>query len=216
MDLRDQYASASPFPHIVIDRFLSAEEANSAADCFPDASGFSWHKFLNAREKKLASRPGDTMPDGIQNVLDRLCESTFTSWLSWLTGIDELESDRRFVGGGMHCIERGGKLDIHADFNVHPYDSRIRRVNLLLYLNRDWNEEYGGHLELWSKDMSKCEARILPIFNRAVIFTATDDSWHGHPTPLSCPEGRTRNSIAAYYYTKPDSSIVRHGTIFKR
>jgi Rps23 Pro-64 3,4-dihydroxylase Tpa1-like proline 4-hydroxylase len=119
--------------------------------------------------------------------------------------------------GGLHQIERGGFLDVHIDFNVHPKLRLDRRLNMLIYLNHDWPEEYGGHLELWSRDMTSCEKRILPLFNRTVIFSTTDGSFHGHPRPLSCPEGRTRKSVSLYYYTSGRPEEERspaHDTIF--
>ena len=76
-----------------------------------------------------------------------------------------------------------------------------RKINLLIYLNKDWKEEYGGHLELWNADMTHCEKRILPIFNRCVIFSTTDFSYHGHPEPLNCPDGESRKLLALSYYS---------------
>jgi Rps23 Pro-64 3,4-dihydroxylase Tpa1-like proline 4-hydroxylase len=90
---------------------------------------------------------------------------------------------------------------VHADFNRHEKLNLDRRLNLLLYLNRDWKEEYGGHLQLWTRDMGRCVVKVLPVFNRCVVFSTTDFSYHGHPDPLTCPPGRTRKSIAMYYYT---------------
>ena len=84
-----------------------------------------------------------------------------------------------------------------------------RRINVLIYLNENWEEEYGGHFELWEKDKSKCIVRIPPIFNKMAIFSTTDFSWHGHPDPLTCPQGRSRKSLALYYYThgRPEYEI---------
>src|SRR5204862_7094734 len=82
------------------------------------------------------------------------------------------------------------------------------RLNLLLYMNPDWREEYGGHLEIWDREMKRCEKRILPIANRCVIFNTLDDSYHGHPHPLTCPEGMSRCAIATYYYTVDRPAVV--------
>src|SRR5262249_39051246 len=122
------------------------------------------------------------------------------------------------VGGGLHQIEKGGFLKIHADFNYHDKLKLYRRLNLLVYLNKDWSEDYGGHFELWDTEMTKCEQRVLPVFNRCVVFTTTDTSFHGNPVPLTCPEGRTRKSIALYYYTVENPNPERaaaHSTLFK-
>jgi len=102
----------------------------------------------------------------------------------------------------MHKISRGGKLGVHADFNVNFVNNLHRRINVLIYLNEDWNPEWNGHLELWDKDLSKCCVKVEPIFNRAVVFNITDDAFHGHPEPLQCPETVSRYSLALYYYTE--------------
>ncbi len=115
----------------------------------------------------------------------------------------------------------GGLLKIHADFNKHPVTQLDRRLNVLVYLNKDWEEAYGGHFELWDKNMEKAEVRILPIFNRMAVFSTTSYSYHGHPDPLTCPADRSRKSIALYYYTngRPaeeiDPKLGSHSTLFR-
>jgi len=109
-------------------------------------------------------------------------------------------------------------LAIHADFNRHRAYSLDRRLNLLLYLNKDWREEYGGHLQLWNRDMTRCEAKVLPVFNRVMIFSTTDFTYHGHPDPLQCPEGMTRKSLALYYFSngRPAEEVSDgHSTLFR-
>lgn len=121
-------------------------------------------------------------------------------FLTNLTGIEGLLADGQLMhGGGIHGTVHGGHLNVHADFN--QFNSLRRRVNMFVFLNEDWKEEYGGHLELWSRDLQQCEKRILPIFGRLVIFSTSDYSYHGHPHPLNAP-GRVRRSIAQYYYTR--------------
>ena len=118
----------------------------------------------------------------------------------------------------MHQIVRGGKLAVHADFNKHPVTKLDRRLNVLIYLNEDWQEEYGGHFELWDRSVKQCMKKVAPIFNRLMVFTTTDISFHGHPDPLNCPADRTRKSLALYYYTngRPDIELSgRHSTLWK-
>ena len=105
-------------------------------------------------------------------------------------------------GGGLHEIKRGGVLKIHTDFNKHPYKNIDRRINVLIYLNKQWKKNYGGNLELWNKSMKKCEKKIAPNFNTMVIFSTNDFTNHGHPNPLKCPETISRKSIATYYFSK--------------
>ena len=140
------------------------------------------------------------MGESTRHLLSQFNSSTICEFLQVLTGIEKLIPDPHFVGGGLHQIVQGGFLKIHADFNWHGDLDLHRRINLLVYLNKNWKEEYGGHLELWDKEMKNCEERVLPVFNRCAIFTTTSDSWHGNPAPLTCPEGWTRKSLALYYY----------------
>ena len=144
--------------------------------------------------------------------------SAFTKFLENLTGIEGLIPDPHFRGGGLHQVERGGYLDIHCDFNVYEKLNLDRRLNVLIYLNKDWKKEYGGDLELWDKNMTKAVARISPIFNRFVVFATDDYSYHGHPDPLKCPEDKTRKSLALYYYTngRPSDEVSEsHTTLFQ-
>jgi Rps23 Pro-64 3,4-dihydroxylase Tpa1-like proline 4-hydroxylase len=214
-----QYVNAHPFPHIVMDDFLPEYVLNDVLKEFPKPGDIKWQEFENKSEKKLASTSEIQMGDATRFLLYQFNSSTFISFLEKLTGINSLIPDPHFVGGGLHQIERGGYLKMHVDFNRHNRLKLDRRLNLLLYLNKDWQEEYGGHIQLWDKDMTRCEKKILPIFNRCVIFSTTDFSYHGHPDPLTCPEGWTRKSLALYYYSngRPAEEIsnVDHSTIFK-
>jgi hypothetical protein len=115
----------------------------------------------------------------------------------------------------------GGLLKVHADFNIHHRTNLDRRLNVIVYLNKDWKEEYGGFFELWNENMSEAVVRLLPLFNRMAIFSTTSTSYHGHPDPLTCPEDRSRKSLALYYYTngRPQNEIINgletHSTLYK-
>ncbi|HEX7177440.1 MAG TPA: 2OG-Fe(II) oxygenase [Pyrinomonadaceae bacterium] len=215
---REAYAQAAPFPHIVIDDFLPADALRQVLSEFPGARQIDWNKFNDPAQRKLGSTAESQIGEYTRFLLYQFNSSTFIRFLEKLTGISGLLPDPHFIGGGIHQILRGGFLKIHADFNRHPLLPLDRRLNLLLYLNEDWREEYGGHLELWSRDMSECRARILPVFNRCVIFSTTDYSFHGHPDPLKCPQERTRKSMALYYYSNgrpEEESSPEHGTLFQ-
>lgn len=198
---RDSYGATDPFPHVVLDDFLPVVVADEIEASFPGPSAIAWKDKIHEHSKKLASSREETMPPAIRNFLLQCNSSTFMTFLEELTGIAHLIPDPHYEGGGMHQIERGGFLDVHADFNQHHIYKLDRRLNLLLYLNKDWKEEYGGHLELWDRDRSRCIKKVLPVFNRCVVFSTSDFSFHGHPAPLQCPPGRTRKSLALYYYT---------------
>ncbi|MDJ0839554.1 MAG: 2OG-Fe(II) oxygenase [Acidobacteriota bacterium] len=216
---REAYAAAEPFPHAVIDDFLPVDVAERILEYFPEETSREWLEFKNAREKKLANNHDALMPPLIRHILAQFNAAAVCGFLEKLTGIEGIIPDPYFWGGGQHQIKPGGYLKVHADFNRHRKLPLDRRLNLLLYLNKDWEESYGGYLELWDREMKACVQRILPIFNRCVIFTTTSDSYHGHPEPLTCPEDRTRKSLALYYYTagRPETEQNEpHTTIFKQ
>ena len=211
------YAGASPFPHVVFDNFFDPALLDLVLSEFPKPGEIEWQRFDNEREVKLASNVEAYFGPTTRLLLYHLNSITFLEFLSSVTGIADLIPDPCFNGGGLHQIRRGGKLGIHADFNKHPRYGLDRRLNLLLYLNKDWREEYGGHLELWNRDMTRCEAKTLPVFNRLMVFGTTDFTYHGHPDPLQCPEGMTRKSLALYYFSngRPAEEVTgRHSTLF--
>lgn len=212
------YRNAAPFPHIVLDDFFDPELLELVLSEFPTPGAIRWQKFDNEREVKLASATESSFGPVTRLLLYHLNSITFLEFLSAVTGIANLIPDPSFEGGGLHQIVRGGKLAIHADFNRHRTYDLDRRLNVLLYLNRDWREEYGGHLQLWNRDMSHCEEKVLPLFNRLMIFSTTDFTYHGHPDPLQCPEGMSRKSLALYYFTngRPAEELSgEHSTLFR-
>lgn len=216
--LREQYVNARPFPHIVLDNLFPNEILEEVLDDFPRPDEIAWRKFDNPTEKKLGYWHENALRPRIQLFLYEMSSAPLLQFLEALTGIEGLVSDPYYGGAGPHQIERGGFLKVHVDFNWHPLLKLDRRLNLLVYLNKDWQEEYGGHLELWNRDVSRCEQKVLPVFNRTVVFSTTDFSYHGHPTPLACPEGRTRKSVSFYYYSngRPDEErSAPHDTIFR-
>ena len=219
VEKRNDYSKADPFPHIVIDDFLPSLVAERLLAEFPSPFSIPWKNKVGLHSKKLACNDLSQLLQFTQEVLLELNSPSFLSFLETLTGIQELTSDSDFEGGGLHQIERGGFLKIHADFNYHSHLPLKRRLNLLIYLNKDWNENFGGDLELWSQEMSCCVKKMPPIFNRCVIFNTTDFSYHGHPNPLRSPSNITRKSIAIYYYTKEGKNREErneHTTLYQK
>ena len=184
-------------------RHVAAELCGIEAGPLGDFYGQSGKRALSRRQE---------LGSATLALIDMLNGQEFIRWLEWLTGIAGLRPDPGLAGGGVHRIGRGGFLKIHTDFNWHRGLQMHRRVNLLLYLNEGWRGEWGGALELWREDMSACAVEILPLFNRMVIFSTTDRSYHGHPEPLSCPEDITRDSIALYYYSADQAPGQRFGS----
>lgn len=215
---REEYQAGSPFPHIVIDDLFDDAVLNELLRVFPNPETRHWHRFDAEEEIKLSLDTEDVIPIQIRIFLYFLNGSLFVNFLEHLTGISGLIPDPHWFGGGLHQIERGGKLAIHADFNRQDRLRLDRRLNLLIYLNKDWNPAFGGDFELWDRDMTACVKKVAPLFNRMVIFSTTDFSYHGHPNELLCPPGFSRKSLALYYYSngRPDEEkSEKHSTLFR-
>ena len=201
--LSRQYGSASPYPHIVLDNFLQPEAIEKLWEEFPRVTDAGWIHYLHVNEKKHGLNKMDLLPPYVRQVINELSTPAFLEFVSKLTGIPGLLADETLEGGGLHQSLRGGFLNVHTDFSVHPHKRNWRRrVNLLIYVNKHWEESFGGNLELWSKDMKACVQSVSPIYNRCVFFNTDNDSYHGVPEPLTCPEDESRKSIALYYFTE--------------
>jgi len=201
--LANTYQTNKPFPSIYIDDFFDENFLEEVLKEFPRVDQLKDKiYYANPNENKYATKGEYTFGDQTKKLVHFLNSQPFLEFLQKITGIEEtLIPDPYFEGGGFHEIKPGGFLKVHVDFHKNKKLQLSRRVNFLIYLNKGWEEEYGGHLELWEKDMSRCVSKILPKFNRAAMFSTTGDSWHGHPDPLNCPEGKSRKSLALYYYT---------------
>jgi hypothetical protein len=217
--LASDYCFAEPFPHIVLDHFLPDDVAQLALDHFPRESLRSDRVFEigYAGQHKRQILPAEC--DAQARALFHFFNSQpMLAFLEGLTTIQGLIPDPYFMGGGYHETTRGGKLGIHADFRVNEQLHLHRRLNVIVYLNREWDEAWGGALELWSRDMKQKCREVAPLFNRCVIFNTDATSYHGHPDPLMTPEGVCRRSIALYYYTAsreiynevPNNSTIYH------
>lgn len=206
--LHADYVRAEPFPHAVIDDFLPPRQAETVLKHFPRSNSPVWLDWRNRdvihQPKKQGvghARRLELATPTLLNMLQAFNSYPFLHFLEKLTGIGKLLPDPYFHGGGLHQILRGGKLAVHTDFN-HLRDLDLyRRLNVLLFLNKDWRPAYQGDLELWEADLSRCASSIAPDFNRLVVFNTNKKSFHGHPRPMETPEGITRKSIALYYYT---------------
>ncbi|HEY1657202.1 MAG TPA: 2OG-Fe(II) oxygenase [Candidatus Sulfotelmatobacter sp.] len=207
-DLRSlsrQYRNNHPCPHILLKDFIDEQTAHAMARQFPPPSSDAWTHYKHANENKLGMPKRELFPPAIGAVVDELNSPEFVSWISELTGIPNLMADPMLEGGGLHQSGRGGYLNVHTDFSMHHFHTNWRRrVNLILYLNPGWKEEWGGALELWEKgknrETKRCAAKYPPLLNHALIFTTDERSLHGFPDPLTCPESESRKSLALYYY----------------
>jgi Rps23 Pro-64 3,4-dihydroxylase Tpa1-like proline 4-hydroxylase len=198
----EEYKGNQPYPHIYFDDFLPVDVAEAALRDFPEPKELDWHAYKDVNQhKKLAFDAVEKLPASIRDVLYFLNTRPVLKFLETLTGIQNVLPDPNYAGGGLHQIRPGGLLEVHADFSYHKGLRLDRRINVLIYLNKDWKEEYGGHFELWDREMKGAEKKILPVFNRCAIFSTTSVSFHGHPEPLACPPDRNRKSVATYYYS---------------
>ncbi len=219
-DRQKEYLNAEPFPNIVIDDFFNENILTKVTDDFPDLTKEKdIIVYNNPNEKKLAAKGEGSFSETTKLFTHYLNSQPFLEFLQKLTGIKEtLIPDPYFNGGGYHEIKPGGLLKVHTDFSKHEFTMLDRRINLLVYLNKDWDESYGGHFELWDKEMKHAVKKILPVFNRIAVFSTIDFSNHGHPNALTCPPDRSRKSLALYYYSngRPKSEVSRpKATVFK-
>ena len=207
--LSRRYRENQPVPHIFLPDFLEPEVGRAIAEEFPGPQSEAWTHYQHQNENKLGLAKRECFPPELGAVADELNSPQFVNWLSRLTGIPGLVADPMLEGGGLHQSGRGGFLNVHTDFSNHHYHKHWRRrVNLILYLNPNWRDEWGGAIELWDSAMHHCVAKYPPLLNQALIFNTDDRSFHGFPEPLQCPEGASRKSLALYYYTVESSDHV--------
>ncbi|MEM9975207.1 MAG: 2OG-Fe(II) oxygenase [Pseudomonadota bacterium] len=209
------YQSATPYNHGCVDGFMDPailRRVKEEVETLPEAEA----SFSRAQENLKTSYNPDRLPMYTRAVFSALNAKPFLLFLEELTGIEKLIPDPYFAGAGIHRVGNGGHLDIHADFNYHGPLNLERRLNVLIYLNEDWREDWGGSFEIWDKAMTRKEASFVPVFNRMVCFSTGSDTFHGNPEPVNHPEGKPRMSIALYYYTATwDEGRKSHSTIFK-
>lgn len=220
-EFKEEFNSNIPFPHIAIKGLFDEAVLKLAREEINGVRG-SRKSYDDSNQIKIGIEGNELItksPPNIQKVFKALNSPEFLQFLQELTDIEDLFADDTFRGGGIHQIPSGGKLGVHIDFSRPKWDSSVfRRANVLLYLNEDWDDNWNGHLELWDasvKNGGRCVKKISPDFNTLVIFGTKKESWHGHPTPLQCPNNRVRQSFASYYYSNiPSDDLQEHSTIF--
>ena len=200
-----------PFDHWIIDDFFSPDKAQRITEEFPAYDDERWYFYENAIENKKTLQDWLRFPPEIYQTLQDLCSNDFIETIKSMTGIKNLYPDYGLHGGGLHMHGRGGNLNIHKDYSIHPRLKMQRKLNLIVYMSDDWDPSWGGGLELWSNNPETNKPKELvktiePKFNRAILFDTTQDSWHGLPKPLTCPDGKYRKSLAVYYLTDVDEN----------
>lgn len=219
-ELRSRVRSAKPFPHFLIDDFLKPDFAEAVHDGFPtlDSAKEIGRSFAAVNERgKIQVTDSSKFAPPLQALNDTLQSDEWLKLMAYVFDMPDLQADPKLTGGGLHVTGSRGHLDVHLDFNILKDRDLHRRLNILIYLNKDWEESWGGNVELWDKDVKHCEHSFSPIFNRCVVFATNDVSWHG-VTAVNCPSDRCRRSYAAYYYSEqpPENWDGKfHSTIFK-
>ncbi|MEQ1546823.1 2OG-Fe(II) oxygenase [Methyloglobulus sp.] len=220
LQMKEEILRSPPFPHFCIDNFLNTEFADEIYNAFPsfqDAQKMGKEFSSVNEQKKIQITDVSKFPPAIAKLNQLLGSPEFLEMISDLMGIPDLLADPDLIGGGIHETNSGGHLDVHVDFNYLKAKQWHRRLNILIYFNKDWQEDYGGNFEIWDKDVKKCFGSYAPIFNRVFVFATSNISYHG-VNPLTCPPEIMRKSFAAYYYTQEAPKNwdgEYHSTIFK-
>jgi len=218
LDNAEAYQGADAFPHLYIDNFLPVDLARALAGSFPEETQ-GWVAPDNVNNRRKYQHDETQLPPMLRHMLREFNARQFLLFLETLTGIECLFPDPYFIGGGAHMSTTDDFLKIHADFNWHHKLQAHRRCNALLYLNEDWEESWGGWTEVWSRDMSHVVDKVSPMFNRLFVFSTSEISNHGQPTPNACPPGQYRKVLNLYYYTSQRedefADATPHFTVYK-
>ncbi len=209
------FRDAAPYPHLIFDALLRPAVARELEAEFPTGAGDNWTHYRHYNNDTLGLTDVAAFPPLLRRVVEELNSPRFTCLLSHITGYSNMLADDMLEGGGLHMTEAGGFLNLHADFTNHHYHRTWqRRCNLILFLNSDWQEAWGGALELWERDLSACRVRVPVRNNTAVLFETARDTFHGYPDKLTCPAGTARKSLALYYYTA-EAKVVARSTNYR-
>lgn len=215
----------NPYKHLIIDNFFDQQLANVCLQNFPPLENSTWEHSNDADieiKYRTTWKSEFDIPEGIVDVVRILNSSLFLNAMSSRFGIDKIVSDPYFSGGGLNVTKTGGLLDVHVDGNYHDATGLNRRLNALVYLNPNWQVEWGGEFGIYDENGIQCIKKVAPLFNRLVIFDSHDKSFHGLPTPLNFPNDQNRKSIILYYYTKaprPDEQVsvkAPHSALWKK
>lgn len=219
-EIKKDYQSKKPFRYTTFENFFFNEQAEIIHNSYPQVGNDSWNGTTYIDQKNKFTKDSFEKGSLFDDVFSELNGEKFLNWLNEVTEIEEpLLGDPDLFGGGLHQSINGAFLNVHVDYNIHPKTKYHRRLNTIVYMNKEWKDEYEGHIELWDFSDSKKVLldKVAPTFNRCVIFETNEISFHGHPKPLNTPQGINRKSLATYYYTKtrPAHEIAKdHNTIY--
>ena len=204
------YRSGEPYAHIVLEDVLPPSTLAQVYAELAEMNSGDWNSYIHFNERKFSNTERDSWGPTLRAVSDVFASDRFRRIIEQISGFEGLHADLSLDGGGVHRCYRGGFLNIHTDFTAHhTVKAWRRRVNLLLYLNPTWDPQWGGALELWNQEMTKCVSSVDPVGNTMLLFTTDEHSYHGHPDPLLAPEGVARQSLALYYFTEEASPLAK-------
>jgi len=196
-----------PYNYVIINNFLDNNYYNSLISSLPNDTDENFWKYYNPIEVKYVLDKRDKMSKEINDLIDDLSSDMFVNKLKSIFDIDDISADNTMHGSGIHYHPRNGRLNMHLDYEKHPIlENKQRRLNIIFYLNQEWEKEWNGATELWNADMSKCIHKCYPSKNKAIIFETSEMSWHGVPDIIKCPEGMYRKTLALYYISSLKSN----------
>jgi len=203
---KEKFFLSKPYPNIELNNLWNN---NLLEKCFSEIVNFkNWdgEKNFFAAKKRLYSSRRDLFPENVGKAFDIFCSQKFINWLESFTNEKELVADDNLTVGGISSVGKGGFLKIHCDPNWNPKLKLYLRIVIIVYLNKNWKDDWGGHLELWDEEMNNCKKKIKPDFNKMFIFSNNGKNYHGHPDPLIIPENIRRNNLLMYYYSPHNNS----------
>jgi hypothetical protein len=215
--LSASWNTAKPFRHIILDDLFDPCLLDRVCQEIPKIDDTTWVRENDDHIKQFNHRSPVLLGEAASQLVNLLHSAAFLYFLSEVSDIWELLPDPYLQGASFHVVPRGGFFDIHADRNTAYSTGLVRRLALMLYLNKGWQSEYGGQFELWNETGTQRVKSIEPGFNRCLIFEVTNTSYHGLPNPVACPPGQTRNSFAVYYHTAAkaeDGDIKAHTSVY--
>lgn len=211
----EEYQTAAPFPHVALEQLFDRDLLKTLEAEFPEPAHMPGEFHGEIEGGKFTESNFSAFGPATQAFFGACNSGTFLQSLSRLTGIPGLIADPYLAGGGQHQTATNGRLKVHSDFNVHPFLNLTRRVNMLVYLNENWEPSWGGELELWDVNMTQAVVKVPPTLGRVVIFNTTDTSFHGLPDPIQFPPGQFRRSLAFYYFTADSTTPEPRSTLWK-
>jgi Rps23 Pro-64 3,4-dihydroxylase Tpa1-like proline 4-hydroxylase len=208
-----KFNEALPFRHVVIDNAIEPILAEKLSLEFPSLEKMKV-KYMGINESKSEHSDFENLDPSFASLKKAFSDEKIISAIEQISNIPSLITIHDRFGYGLHQGGKNSFLDIHVDYNLHPTQKKQRRLNLILFLNKEWKESWGGSLEFWNEDVSQCMQSIAPLFNRCVIFECNEISYHGYAT-ITCPETESRKSFYHYYFSEPGKKLLFHDTIFK-